>query len=476
MSRSNLTKNKYKDVFIGLGNYFVLFGLIIFSYLTYNSSSYYNIWAEFISILSILLLIYQIIILRMRQYRIISFQFVFTILSFVFLFGQIWLIGFGREEAIFWGVIFRYSDELLYRASLFSLCYSQAILIGFLFKSKMKIKKKSFLSKISKDKMSKYMYSAGVVLLIISIPFRLYMDIYSLLIVRMLGGYQGIATPVGPMKDIAILTIPSIILLLASQYKSKRTNTIIAVVTIFYLIFFMMITGDRRYYVTALISIVFVFIELYTPKLRFRTIIKYGIAGSLGLNFLSLLRQTRRYSISIGEFISAYFTELIAMNPIVETLSEFGLTFMTVVFAQKLVPNIIPYQLGFSFYGAIPSLLPIGWLVGDFFKDVSVARALNTAEGYPMGSSLPAELYANFGWFGILGAIFFGIVLSRIFLLNDSYNTPKEFLVARYYATFYILINFVRASTIEMFRQGIIVYFVPTFTIYLLWSLSKKST
>lgn len=472
MKKNNTKKNK-TYIFISLTNYLILLALLTFTYFTYNSSYHQSIWAELITIMSLVLLVYQIIIVKLKNFGFLSFQFIFIFLSYIFLFGQIWLIGFGYEEAIFWGVIFRYSDELLFQSSLFSLCYTQALLIGLVSNTKIRVRENSFLFKISELDISSYMYTAGMLLLIVSIPFRLYMDIYSVIFVQMAHGYQGIVAPVGPMKDIAILTIPSIIFIIASKKKSKKVNVSIMLIVISYLIFFMMSTGDRRYYVTAIISIVLTFIKIYDQKLKPGTILLLGSGGLLGLNFLSVLRQTRRYSLQLTEFLDLYITELISMNPLIETLSEFGLSFLTVVAAQKLVPSIIPYQYGFSFYGAIASILPIGWLFGDFFYDVSIARVLNATEGYPMGSSLPAELYANFAWYGIFAAILFGILFSKIFDLHNKNNLPKGLLIARYYATFYILINFIRASTLEMFRQGIIVYFVPTVTIYLLWSWKK---
>jgi hypothetical protein len=138
---------------------------------------------------------------------------------------------------------------------------------------------------------------------------------------------------------------------------------------------------------------------------------------------------------------------------------------MTVVFAFNDIPKLIPFQYGLSFWGAIPSILPIGWAFPEFFEKVSIFRILNDIEGYPVGASLPGELYANFGWYALIIAFVMGCYIGKYYILSKMNNPLK---IAQYFSIFFILINIVRASFLEITRNIFIVLIIPFLIYYLL--------
>lgn len=469
---TNFNRINTKTLFIQSINILILVFLAVFSVYKVNQPIFVERWAEILTILSISLLIYQIIIFLNLKISIMDFRFLFMIFTHIFLFGQIWLIGFDKSELIFWGLIFRYPENLLYEAGLYSVCYTQAIFIGLLFALKSKKNTKSFTSKIDSEMLRLLLYRVGILLLIISFPFRIYIDLLNIITNQSIGIYSGRIMPFGPAKDIAILMIPGIIYIVCSKKKSRSVNSWIIGSTVFYNIMVMLLTGDRRYYFTAIVALLICYSYSYDPKIKLRTIIKLGIVSVLTLNVVTVIRDLRKSSLPNLGFFREHGMDIFSFDFLTETLAEFGGTFISVIIAVKLIPEHVSYQYGLSYYGAIPSLFPIGWLFPDFFKKVSIAGVLNSIAGLPVGSSLPAEMYSNFGWFGVIGAFCVGIFLSKIFHPMNNHKTNK-YLIANHYSLFYILINYVRASTLEMLRQSVIVYFVPMIILYLYYKKIK---
>lgn len=469
MANQSITGDNRSLHIIQINNVFLLVLLFVFTYITIDDASYISKWADVISAISIPLLVYQVFIFRKANVSVLDFRFIFTVFSYIFLYGEIWLISCNMRDALFWGIILKYSERLLYASGLFCVCYSQAVFIGLLHRPRPKSRLNAFLEGIEPGMMDLLLYKAGICLLIISVPFRLYIDLLNVVYTQSSSSYSSVITPVGPAKDIAVLTIPGIICIIASRYKSKRTNAWILGIAVLYLVFIMILTGDRRYYMTGILSLALSYIRLFHPNIKFSKFIKFAVLAIIALNLLTVIRNIRSGSLTtVGAFFGEYWRDLFSPRFITETLSEFGLTFMTVVFAVKLIPAAVPYQYGFSFWGAIPSLLPIGWLFKGYFSRVSIINTLTSVERYAVGSSLTAELYANFGWFGIPCAIIAGVILSKLFPpVIKGQNSSVS--IMRHYSLLYILINTVRASFMEVFRQSVIVLFVPVITIYIIY-------
>ena len=465
---------KYGMVMIQLANVLLLTFLYLFLVYYGNDFNLTKNWEVVVSYVSIALIIYQLYVMIKLNITLFDFRFVFLLMTYLFMFGQIWLLGFGFEDLLLYPMK-SYSDNLLFESGFFTLCYTQALFIGFVGTGNRRIRTTAFFFRIQEEKLNKLVYRTGIILLVLAMPFKIYRDFYSLFYIRAIGYYAN-APAFGPAKDIEVLFIPSILCILFSNTKSRRANTFLIVITVIYSIVIMVLTGDRRYYVTGLIALLMGYFKLYKKNISARALVLFGVFIVFMMNLLSLIRSTRHLHLhTIGEFFTANIPGLISTTFLTETLAEFGVTFFTVVIAMKIIPTYYPYQYGLSFFGSIPSILPIGWAVGDFFRRVSVFRVLNSIEGRTLGSSLPGELYANFGWFGILGAIIVGIVLSKVVSNTPDRTKQNSFLEARNFSLLYILINYVRASTIEMLRQTLIVFLVPTTILYLLYVQEKRN-
>lgn len=449
---------------------FILGFLVFFSCLTWNNYNIIIKWSKVVTNIVIILLSIQLISFKCKKIQYTDFRLWFIILTYLFMFGRVILNAYNLDSNIFWNLMNRHSELKLYHTSMFILCCIQSIFIGFIFnEDKGKIANKSI--DIWKESSNELMYKVGLVLLIFSIPSRLYTDISWIIQTQRSSSYLALSVKSGLADDIAFLVIPSLLYINTSGKLKKRTVFIITLTSIFYFIVVMILTGDRRYPVTAILALILCFFKLYNIKIKLREIFTWGGAAYLMLNLLSVLRNIRRNDLTnVGNFIFNYGLDILfGISALYETLAEFGLSFFSVVHIFEYIPDYIPFQYGFSFVGSIPSILPIGWLFGDFFFRVSISNIINSLAGAPVGASLIGDLYANFGWLAIPIAIIVGIYASRIFRIENRKKCRLE--CAQYYALFYILINLVRASFFEIFRSSIIVYFVPVF---IMWVFSNR--
>ncbi|WP_182199797.1 O-antigen polysaccharide polymerase Wzy [Paraliobacillus salinarum] len=457
--------NKLSIVFL---NVLITLSLLLYTHI--NLKNYNDNWPVIISIISIVSLLIQLLSQRKLGFGIYDFVTYFFIFSHVFMFGNIYLLAIDKAEFISWGLIHRYHDELLFESALFILCYLQVLNLGILAFAKERINVNVQTHKFElKDKAVK---NIGIVLAIISFPFRLIIDVGNIIAAQSNGSYYALESQSGISDDIAILFVPSMIFILNSSI-SKKKKTVLLIAFILYSTLNMILTGDRRYQFIGILIVIINYFYVNKTKIKVSRVIVLCILGVVGLNILTQISQIRQNSlVSITQFFSGGFTSFFSLDFIFEVFGEFGLSFMTVVIAMENIPKLIPFQYGFSFWGAIPSILPIGWIFPDFFYDVSIFRRLYEIEGYPVGASLPGELYANFGWHGLFITFVLGSFIGKYFKFSKMNNPLKT---AQYFSVFYILINIVRASFLEITRNLFLIIIIPFMVFYFLKSMREKS-
>lgn len=466
---------KYSVIFRFLLNTMILISLLIFSGFAISNFIYLDNWARIISILSLILLLYHLITFYFLRYSYTDFRIWFIILINLFMFGRVYLIGFNHGDNIFWDLLSRYPDELLYTSSLFVLCSLQGLFTGITLSNRKSINKgNNFLNKFNNNELSYAVYLTGLIMVVFSFPFQFLTDITKVQQAQSSSSYLSVSTQSGVVDDFAILFIPGALFIISSKFFKKKTILLIITLIISYLLIIMILTGDRRSQVIAILSIAFCFVRTYNIKISFLKMILYALVGGLLLNILSVIRNIRTSNLTdISGFIQEYGDLIVSNNPFYETLSEFGLTLISLVGVIENIPTNVPFQYGFGFYGAIPSVLPIGWIFGDFFKSVSISRTINEIEGYPVGGSLLGDLYANFGWVSIAIIIIVGYFITKLFSIP---NTNTAYYQARHFALFFILINLARSSFYEIFRPTVMVFLIPILIMFILYNLHLRKS
>ena len=125
------------------------------------------------------------------------------------------------------------------------------------------------------------------------------------------------------------------------------------------------------------------------------------------------------------------------------------------------IPLEYSYLYGMGFLGAVPSLLPIGFIdsMRVFFKKISISNLIEEVEGKSLGATILGDFYASFGWISILLLPIFGMLLMRLLVTTNKSNAA--YIHANYFSMMYIFLNLVRASFYEVLRPAFYIYIIP---------------
>ena len=454
-------KKKITISYHTIANVFVLILLIIFAITNWNVYYPNHSWTTKISIVSIALLIYQLTAMKMNKIKIYDFRIWFTILQYLFIFGRIYLNALNLDEEIFWNLMNYYDDIYMSRAALYALVFVQCIYLGMFFsngKSNVNEKVES-----AKKIPSKKLLFIGIVMLIISIPFRFYNDYLTIIAQRSANAYVSIAVDNAFFYALGLLVPVGFIYIIVSEKLSKRKLDMILVIYAVYTIVVMMFSGDRRYAITSFIAIILCYIKTLNIKIGIKKIIVYGIIGMFALLILAAIRNARLYVInSFSDFFDMFVELITKSNFIYETLSEFGLTFFIYVAVIEFFPSQFSFKLGSTYLFAPFTVIPMS---GYFFPGVQEAVSAHfdckSITHQSLGAALGEELFANFGFVAPAIAILCGVILSFIMKESKISNTGNKQKIANYYSFFYILVNLVRASTTEIFRLAVYAMVFP---------------
>ena len=318
----------------------------------------------------------------------------------------------------------------------------------------------------------KQVFKVGLLLFFIGLPFKLYYDYLNIANSIANGGYGGYGGVSGLTDDFQHFAIAGIITMIASGFKKKYFAYGLIILSFAYFFIVMLASGDRRYYITAIIGIVMAFIGSYLKNSGLKSK-KYNkllvffalfIVGLFILNLITIIRYQRGDSLGTEMMVGSSIDQLFSFDGFWETLGEFGITINALVIAKAVVPSVIPFQYGLSYIYAIIYILPIGSFI--HIPNASIGRAVTSYLDVPVGSSYILDLYANFGVVSFLPAIFLGVFMSKIVGLHRP-NSIKGLAISS--AITYILINYVRSSTIEVLRPIVYIivmyYFIEHFII-----------
>ena len=320
---------------------------------------------------------------------------------------------------------------------------------------------------------SNIVYSTGIILLTIAIPCRLITDFYAIATTASSGNYNTIASQTGLADDFANLLIPAVLCIMVSR--PRLTNKIMLVVAAYY-VMIMSMTGDRRYYTAGLLALGAFYLSSRKKKGKIKpfSMVSLIIIAVLLLNFLEILQQARLGNLGgVGSFFSEYSADLFVFDDLLyDVLSEFGISFYSIVAMTDYIPKMMNYQFGLTFLRMIPSVLPIGFLLGDMFELASPSNIVNNFTGLPLGATAFGDLYANFGLFAIPASFFMGVIINLIG--NQSNKVNSQMFTVIYYTSYYIMINLIRCAIFEFYRSIIWTTCIPLL-VYMFYSKRKNS-
>lgn len=441
--------------------------VILFLFLSIIYYNEINIkWIKTLSRLAVLMMGYQIYILLKTKRNFFSFEIWFVIFSYLFMFGQLIIVGlFGIEKITALGynrnvLDYRYSSDEMFRAAIFILCCIQSMVTFFVIKSN---KKCEIITKQYPE-----ILSAAIVMILIGLPCHLIYSVRMISIAQNFNSYDAITEKSGLVDDFANFFIYGLICLIFSKYISRKKLNILLLIVICYFIIIMGLTGDRRYQVVSIMVLLLAFLKSKKTKFSWKYIF-LCVTGYFMLLLFYVLREIRTDSLVSGVKLFQIILEKLGSNTniLLQTLYEFGGSFYTVCLGFKYMPQVIPFKYGLTIISGIISIIPLGFLYQNM-KIFTVGRLgaeLMKVGSTTVGTSIFADLYGNFGFIGgIIFSAFIGFILMKIFYSKKD-KFSKGYFEARYYILFYALIHIVRASFTEVIRTsvwGLIILYISS--------------
>lgn len=411
-------REKNIKLYIVLFSQIALFLAIII--LKIQSTSLHTV--AFLCSLSITLFIISSFYLRVRK---LNVYFIFIILTYVFHFGQVFLYIFGINNPLPPKFNINYYETSVLVNSLY---YSLIVIVIFQIVGFLLLKKIiNHTINISKKQIAdnKIDSSFFIIMILITILPYLYVDISQMLLASELGYVD--AYKFGNSYFLSLFVnffLISLFGFLTSTNNRKLGKMIIFIFAIWNVIK-MFTVGNRSQPMAILLALVFIYISISKPKkIKIKPI--HIVLGLLILLLLPYIAYIRNSTSNTNEY-SNFIFYLLNDNPISYLLAEFGGTILTLFTVIDIVPEIVSFSNGLTYLGSLTILLPFSTTIfgGYFSAHISVGETMNSFFGGGLGGSWIAELYFNFGYFGILLVPIYSFCIKRISDMIDNNIVPK---------------------------------------------------
>lgn len=455
-------------------NLLVWLVLTVYMWVIWNVTQAPMHWAHTVSIAAIVLFAYQILVMRKMKVKFSDFRIWFIALQYVFIFGRVFLHGFNLDKKIFWNLFTYYSDVSLYKAAVYGLVFIQSLFLGLFWKNhKTEASELYNIFKIRDKYSGNCMRFIGIAMILVSLPFRLKNDLGQISAQNANSGYVALANTNGMTYAMGMLMPIGVIFLICSDALKRKTVNKILILFSAYSVGVMILSGDRRYAITSFISIILCYMVRFDIKLNWKRVVPLCIVAVLALSMLEAIRNGRMQVIdSFSTFWDLFMESLMTSNIIYETFAEFGLTYFIYVAGIQFFPSIFPYKMGMTYLLGPITVIPMsGAIFPGMLLKISAHWDCKSITGHALGAALGEEVYCNFGLLAPIFAVVFGIILSRIMHMKREDSLYE---MAKYYGLFYLLLNLVRSSSIEIMRTAVYALLLPVIFAFAYKKLSKK--
>lgn len=451
----------------------LIFIILYFLWLVFNWNSEEHIvsYNKYVFIWVCLLIVIQIVSFIIKRVSIYDFVLWFVIVSYPFMFGLIFKNFFSLETRLLWNPMQSYNNEILFHTFLFVIMMLELFSFSYLlhYNPNIMVKKVSFRNIPRQRKM----YQIGIIFAIVGGIAKIVNDINIISITKAANTYSayGEAVGVGILDDLSCLFLPGIFFCFFSGCMKERTKKILFVLVLCYLFIVMLMTGSRKIQIFSILSLFLGYnASIEEKRLSLGKYICIAIFGLVTLNVLIMIRDYRFNLDMLGEkILSNLFSFNLLENVLGEVFAETGITALSVASIIEVVPQVAPYQCGLTFIRTLPSIFPIGWMVGDFFNMASSTFVINTYKKLPVGSSFIGELYWNWGYLGgAIAVVISGIFISKVMKIQSNKNIRKG--LALYFSLFSQWIILVRGEFFDIYRPTIYILIA----LFALENISKK--
>lgn len=448
--KDNMKISKSKFICISIQISYLLFFSIF--YCSYNTNdTVVNNYVNYLFPWIIFLLIIDLCSFFLLKFSVFDFGMWFVIMSFFFMFGMIFTQKYNFSSTLLWNPIVYYTNNLIFKSVCFAIFCISMFFLGYitLFNDKKrKVNKKKY------DTKNYSLFYIGIVLFMIGFASRIYTDVNIMRNTVLYNSYSAysLSSSSGIIDDLAVFFIPGIAFIIFSNVIEPRKCNFLILFVLVYFFITMSLTGSRKTQIFSILDLLLIYLSYKKEKINKKRLITVIVISFLALNLMITIRDNRFNIISV---IPIYFENIFSgklfSSLVGEVLTETGITLYSITNIMKCVPDIFPYQYGMTFIKTLPSVLPIGWLIPNFFNSVSSTTCINKYLHIPVGSSLFGDFYWNFGFLGgIIVSFIFGILICIILRKIDLSTQQGK---AIYFSLFCFFIMLVRAEFFDIFRS-----------------------
>ncbi len=245
-----------------------------------------------------------------------------------------------------------------------------------------------------------------------------------------------------PILILANFIVPGVFFLLAGS-RGRKTSAGVATLFVALYSVTMLAVGVRAPAAMVMISFAWLYNRLICRISRTAMLV-FGVFLLSTFSFIAAIRETPGFWEEPARLADEAYANL--NNPLVGAISEMGGTLVTVVHTIGLVPTVRPFDLGTSYAYAASTAIPnVGFevhpavahgLLGDWL--INTVDRSRAQVGGGLGFSFIAEVYANFGWYGVIPVLAcLGYFLVRLIGWGTGTADPaKVAFVATFLASF----------------------------------------
>lgn len=426
----------------------ILWGVIAgIEYIYLNRVHDYNLVLQVVAWLALINLCSQLVLWKVTRQSLMAPFMVFMYCTYIFHFGQVIMTGlFPNVEFSYLNYITVYMTDHIISVKTMKIvviCLDM-IFLGGVIGSGINQRQAIYKAELKYERIEKKeLLQVAKMLLIISLPFRLFIDVQAL-IAAVIGGYYGaIAVQYSGIADcIAGFWYPAVILYyLGLDDLRKKREFLIAIISYMVIV---MLTGNRGHQIVCLLMLFVVLVLDNNKKFSIKKMISGIALIYAGLIFIDVVYTMRESGINyFFENFSKIVGQSLKANIFFETIGSFGETIFTpYLVVQGIDKGTINPGFGECFYKSIISILPtIGETMRKLNMEANFAKMLNSWSA--IGGSIVGEMYYNFrNMYGIFACIV-GMILAKI--------------------------SFKITNGLEHKRYSVLLYAIPVFTNLVWW-------
>lgn len=387
---------------------------------------------------------------------------IFTILCYLFSFGQCILAAFGYKLGIFAFSMARgfFSNQEILDASVFSLIAIVLTNVGFCLHFVMPRQRTTIQPKPTSNNLCKV---AWRMLLVSVIPafYELYKDMTTVFS----SGYGNtLENATGIDKIFVLLSgFYTSSLLILYCFEEKKRKIIYVALAVYAL---MQLLGGSRITVFRLAIVLLVISNMFRKEISKKAwffIFVFGLFGVFVFSFVSSARNHIYAVNDLGVFFRETASDLWQNNFIFSAIKEMGNTQVINTLVYSLCPSTVDYRYGLSFVRSIYSILP-NVLNLKYISIDQVFSDYYTVTNAGCGASFIAEGYWNFGYFSVVFFPALGYAWAALSdgfkkICNSEYVNPEKVFLIVY--LMYFMIFLVRSESIELGRSFVYYAVVP---------------